>query len=116
MFFHESRLFFRGRARVAPPETAVRTTAPAGKSLFPGSPLFTIVHDCSPLFGKKYCLEPVSPRRPVAASLGAFARLSRGMRGGEVWGEPVSVPCPPFSVGLATSAAAGASPDAASTK
>ncbi len=53
--FHESRVtnhgfFRRGCARVAPPETAVRTTAPAGKSLFPGSPLFTIVHDCSRLF------------------------------------------------------------------
>ena len=51
--FHETRItafFLRGRARVAPPETAVRTTAPAGKSLFPGSPLFTIVHDCSLLF------------------------------------------------------------------
>ena len=47
---HESRLFLRGRTREAPPETAVRTTAPAGKSLFPGSPLFTIVHDCSLLF------------------------------------------------------------------
>ena len=50
---HETRItafFRRGCARVAPPETAVRTTAPAGKSLFPGSPLFTIVHDCSRLF------------------------------------------------------------------
>ena len=71
---HESRLFRRWRARVAPPETAVRTTAPAGKSLFPGSPLFTIVHYCSPLFTKKYCLVPVCPRRPVAASLGEFTR------------------------------------------
>ena len=35
---------------------------------------FTVVHYCSPLFTKKYCLEPVSPRRPVAASLGEFAR------------------------------------------
>ena len=51
--FHETRItafFRRGCARVAPPETAVRTTAPAGRSLFPGSPLFTIVHDCSLLF------------------------------------------------------------------
>ena len=50
---HESGVtafFLRGCAREAPPETAVRTTAPAGKSLFPGSPLFTIVHDCSLLF------------------------------------------------------------------
>ena len=51
--FHETRItafFCRGCARVASPENAVRTTAPAGKSLFPGSPLFTIVHYCSPLF------------------------------------------------------------------
>ena len=64
---HESRLFLRRCAREAPPETPVRTTASAGKSLFPGSPLFTIVHHCSllfaivrycsPLFTKKYCLE-----------------------------------------------------------
>ena len=113
---HESRLFLRGRARVAPPETAVRTTASAGKSLFASSPLFTIVHDCSPLFGKKYCWEPVSPRRPVAASLGAFARhgaASSGYRAacaGGVGGKPVSVPRPPFSVGLAASAAAGQLP------
>ena len=40
----------RGCARVAPPETAVRTTAPADKSLFSSSQLFTIVHYCSLLF------------------------------------------------------------------
>ncbi len=58
---HESRLFFAmGARRVAPPETAVRTTAPAGKPLFSSSPLFTIVHYCSPLFSKKYCPAPVS--------------------------------------------------------
>ncbi len=58
---HESRLFFAlGARRVVPPETAVRTTAPAGKPLFSSSPLFTIVHYCSPLFSKKYCPAPVS--------------------------------------------------------
>ena len=65
---HESRLFRRGRARVAPPETAVRTTAPAGKSLFPGSPLFTIVHYCSPLFAI------VHPKILFGASLHVSAR------------------------------------------
>ena len=38
-----------------------------------------------------------------------MARLSRGMRGGEWGGEPVSVHRQPFSVGLAISAAAGKS-------
>ncbi len=41
----------RGCARVAQPETAVRTTAPAAQSLFPCSLLFTIVRHCSALFG-----------------------------------------------------------------
>ena len=63
---HETRItaFFRitaftavrfsvGVRGVAPPVTSVRTTAPTGKSRFPGSPLFTIVHYCSALFGKK---------------------------------------------------------------
>ena len=65
---HETRitnhgLFFAlGARRAAQSETAVRTTAPAGKPLFPSSPLFTIVHYCSPLFRKKYCPAPV-PRR-----------------------------------------------------
>ena len=60
---HETRLFVAlGARRAAQPETAVRTTAPAGKPLFPSSPLFTIVHYCSPLFRKKYCPAPV-PRR-----------------------------------------------------
>ena len=48
---HETRLFVAlGARRAAQPETAVRTTAPAGKPLFPSSPLFTIVHYCSLLF------------------------------------------------------------------
>ena len=64
----------RGGCRQNPPGTAVRTTSPAGKSLFSSSPLFTIVHYCSPLFGKKYCPAPQSSRRPVTASLGTFAR------------------------------------------
>ena len=65
---HESRLFFAVGARgMTPPETAVRTTAPAGKSLFSGSPLFAIVHYCSPLFAivrGKILSEPVPPLRP----------------------------------------------------
>ena len=54
---HETRItaftavrFSVGARGVASPETAVRTTAPAGKSLFSSSPLFTIVRHCSPLF------------------------------------------------------------------
>ena len=78
---HESRdtAFIAVCARGAvPPETSVRSTAPAGKSLFSSSPLFAVVHDCSPLFGKKYCLEPVSPSpstpttRPVR-----FSRITK---------------------------------------
>ena len=42
--------FSVGARGVASPETAVRTTAPAGKPLFSSSLLFTIVHYCSPLF------------------------------------------------------------------
>ena len=62
---HESRntaFFLRGARRAAPPETAVRTTAPAGKPLFSCSPLFTIVHYCSPLFSKKmFCASALAP-------------------------------------------------------
>ena len=47
--------FSVGARGVASQENAVRTTAPAGKSLFSSSPLFTIVRHCSPLFAKKYC-------------------------------------------------------------
>ena len=39
--------FSVGARGVAPPETSVRTTAPAGKPLFSCSPLFTIVRHCS---------------------------------------------------------------------
>ena len=87
--FHETRdtAFFRitaftavrfsvGARGVASPETAVRTTAPAGKSLFSSSPLFTIVRHCSV---KKYCPAPVSSRRPVAAFLRAVARHGAAM-------------------------------------
>ncbi len=48
---HETRntAFITVGARgVAPPETSVRSTAPAGKSLFSCSLLFTIVRHCSP--------------------------------------------------------------------
>ena len=48
---HETRntAFIAVGARgVAPPETSVRPTAPAGKSLFSCSRLFTIVRHCSP--------------------------------------------------------------------
>ena len=99
-----------------PPSGPLRPSASHCFQVHRCSPLFTVVHYCSPLFGKKYCWEPVSPRRPVAASLGAFARhgaASRGYRAacaGGVGGKPVSVPRPPFSVGLAASAAAGQLP------
>ncbi len=89
---HETRItaFFRitdfaavrfsvGVRGMAPPETSVRTTAPTGESLFPGSPLFTIVHYCSPLFGKKYCPAPVPSHRPVAAFLQVVARHGAAM-------------------------------------
>ena len=77
---HESRLFFAlGARRAAQPETAVRTTAPAGKPLFSSSPLFTIVHHCSPLFSKKILPAPVSSRRPVAAFLRVVARHGAAM-------------------------------------
>ena len=44
--------------------TAARTVAPTAQSQLPCSRLFTIVHDCSALFIKKYCPGPVSPLRP----------------------------------------------------
>ena len=86
---HESRLFFRGRTRVAPPETAVRTTAPTGKSLFPGSPLFTIVRHCS----AKNIVWSQCPRAARAMLRWARSRgmarlraaIARHARGGE-WG------------------------------
>ncbi len=122
---HETGLFFSvgapGWRHRKPPCGPLR---PPASRCFPVrrcSPLFTIVHDCSPLFAQKYCLEPVSPRRPVAASLGEFARhgaASSGYRAacaGGVGGEPVSVHRPPFSVGLATSIARQAAPAAANT-
>ncbi len=66
--FHETRntalvavRFSVGVRGVAPQETAIQTTAPTGKSRFPGSPLFTIVHHCS---AKNIAPEPVSPLRP----------------------------------------------------
>ncbi len=112
--FHESRLFFRGRTRVAPPETAVRTTAPTGKSLFPGSPLFTIVRHCSDenIFGSQ-CPRAARSLLRWARSRGMArlrAAIARHARGGEWGGKPVSLPRPPFSVGLAASAAAGQLP------
>ncbi len=117
---HESRLFFAvgapGWRHRKPPSGPLRPPASHCFPVHRCSPLFTIVHYCSPLFGKKYCWEPVSPRRPVAASLGAFARhgaASSGYRAacaGGAGGEPVSVPCPPFSVGHAASVAAGQFP------
>ena len=39
-----------GRSRTA--RNRRRTAAPSGKSLFSSSPLFAVVHYCSPLFGK----------------------------------------------------------------
>ena len=68
--------FSVGARGVASQETAVRTTAPAGKSLFSSSPLFTIVRHCSP---KKYCPAPVPSYRPVAAFLRVVARHGAAM-------------------------------------
>ena len=81
--FHETRdtAFFRitafvavrfsvGARGVASPETAVRITAPAGKSLFSSSPLFTIVQ-------QKNCSASLPSRRPVAAFLRVVARHGR---------------------------------------
>ncbi len=88
--FHETRItafsritafvavrFSVGARGVASPETAVRTTAPAGKSLVFSSPLFTIVRHCSPLFTKNIVLRQC-PR--TARSLLSCA-LWRGMGG-----------------------------------
>ena len=85
--------FAVGARGVASPETAVRTTAPAGKSLFSSSPLFTIVHHCSLLFAiVRHC----SPKNIVLRQSPRAARslLScawwRGM--GRLWrgmGRPV---------------------------
>ena len=115
---HESRntAFF---AWVASPETAVRTTAPAGKSLLPCSPLFTIVHDCSPLFAivRQEILSgagvPAPPGRCFAGRVRAAWRGYRAACAGGVGGEPVSLPRQPFAVGLAASVDLRASPDAA---
>ena len=63
-FFSKHGFFALGARRAAPPETAVRTTAPAGKPLFSCSPLFTIVQ-------QKNCSAPLPSRRPV----GAFLRV-----------------------------------------
>ena len=48
-----------GAQGVAQPETAVRTAAPAAKSLLPCSLLFAIVHHCSVFFWGLECTEPV---------------------------------------------------------
>ena len=72
---HETRntaFFLRGARRAAPPETAVRTTAPAGKPLFSCSPLFTIVQ-------QKNCSASLPSRRPVAAFLRVVARHGAAM-------------------------------------
>ena len=86
---HETRLFFalgaQGWRHRKPPSGPLR---PPASHCFP-------VHRCSPLFGKKYYLEPVFLRRPIAASLGAFARhgaaIARHVRG--EWGVS-RCPCP----------------------
>ena len=46
-FFRNTAFITVSAQGVAPPETAVRTTASAGKSLFSCSPLFAIVRHCS---------------------------------------------------------------------
>ena len=94
--FHETRdtnhgFFSVGARGVASQETAVRTTAPAGKSLFSSSPLFTIVHHCSPLFTKNIVLRQC----PRAARSLLSCALWRGMGGyGAAW----AAYCPRASV------------------
>ncbi len=85
---HETRItafvavrFSVGARGVASQETAVRTTAPAGKSLFSCSPLFTIVHHCSP---KNIVLRqfPRAARSLLSCALWrGMGRLWRGMGG-----------------------------------
>ena len=73
--------FSVGARGVASPETAVRITAPAGKSLFSSSPLFTIVRHCSP---KNIVLRqcPRAARSLLSCALWrGMGRLWRGMGG-----------------------------------
>ena len=77
---------------------------------------FTVVHHCSLLFAivrQKILFGASVPRGPVTACLPRIARhgaaIARHARGG-VGGEPVSLPRPPFPVGLAASVAAGQLP------
>ena len=95
---HETRLFSHGWRHRKPPSGPLRPPASHCFPVHRCSPLFTIVRHCSRLFAivrQKYCLEPVSLRRPVAASLGAFARhgaaIARHARG--EWGVS-RCPCP----------------------
>ena len=97
--FHETRdtAFFRitafvavrfsvGARGVASPETAVRITAPAGKSLFSSSPWFAIVRHCSLLFAiVRHCSEKNIALRqcPRAARSLLSCVLWRGM--GRLW-------------------------------
>ena len=96
---HETRItaftavrFSVGVRGVASQETAVRTTAPAGKPLFSSSPLFTIVHHCSRLFAiVRHCSPknivlrqcPRAARSLLSCALWrGMGRLWRGMGGG----------------------------------
>ncbi len=86
---------------------------------------FIVVHHCSRLFtivrhcSRKNIVWSQCPRAARSLLRWAFsrgmARLSRGLRGGGVGGESVSLHRPPFSVGLATSIARRAAPAAANT-
>ncbi len=76
-FSRDTAFIAMGARGVAQPETAVRTTAPAGKSLFSSSSLFAIVHYCSPLFaivrekilsGATVPSPPTTKTRPVRFS------------------------------------------------
>ena len=71
--------FSVGARGVASPETAVRTTASAGKSLFSSSPLFTIVRHCSPKnIALRQC--PRAARSLLSCALWrGMGRLWRGM-------------------------------------
>ena len=86
-FFRNTAFIAVGARGVAPPETSVRPTAPAGKSLFSCSRLFTIVRHCS---AKNIVSEPVSvpaalavaaatPHRPAAAFLRVVVRHRAAM-------------------------------------
>ena len=121
---HESRSFFAvgalGWRHRKPPSGPLRPPASHCFPVHRCSRLFTIVRHCS----RKNIVWSQYPRaarsllrwassRGMARLRAAIARHARGEGG--VGGEPVSVPRPPFSLGLATSIARQAAPAAANT-